>query len=127
MTSRFKVLLGLLLLFAAGIGTGILLAPHLQAGHKASAFRVAEWIDQTAAEYRTRLDLDAGEETLVHAAISAAGQSIVRERSEAQHRLQSVVKAMNADLLATLDLTSQQRLQKLLEEKRAKVETRPGH
>jgi hypothetical protein len=120
MNARIKALLGLLLLFTAGIGTGIFMAPHLKPAPTAKPFPAAEWIDATLSEYRASLALDADEEKLVHTTLTTAAQSIVRERSEAQQRLQAVVKTMNGDLMKKLDSDSQQRLEKLLEQKRAK-------
>lgn len=127
MNSRLKLLLALLMLFAAGVGTGIFIAPHLNAGHSVKAFPVAEWTDSTLAEYRAQLDLDTEEENHARTAITAAAQGIVRERSEAQQRLQTVIKTMNSDLMASLDADSQSRLQKLLEEKREKMAAGTGH
>lgn len=127
MNSRLKLLLALVLLFVAGVGTGIFIAPRLKSSHSVRAFSVAEWTDSTLTEYRARLDLDAQEEKQARAAITTAAQGIVRERSEAQQRLQAVIKTMNSALLAHLDTDSQARLQKLLEEKREKMAAGAEH
>lgn len=126
MNSRFKIFVALLLLFGAGVGTGIFISPHLKPEHPTRAFPVAEWTDSTLAEYRARLDLDAREEEQARSAITKAALGIVRERSEAQQRLQAVIKTMNSDILAQLDAGSQARLQKLLEEKREKMAAGTG-
>lgn len=121
MNFRFKALSGLAVLFAAGVATGVLLAPHLQPSPAAKPFPASEWIDTTLSEYRAHLALDPEEDKNVHAAVTAAAQSIVEERAETQQRLRMIVKAMNGDILAKLDPDSRDRLQKWLEERRAKV------
>lgn len=121
MNFRFKALFGLTLLFAAGVATGVLLAPHFRPCSEVKPFPASEWIDTTLAEYRARLALDPEEDQSVHASVTAAAQSILKERTETQQRLRTIVRAMNSDILTKLDPDSRDRLQEWLEEKRAKL------
>ena len=119
MTSRLKAILGLLLLFAIGIATGIAIAPHFQKHDKVKPFPAAEWTENTVRDYRNRLHLSPEAEASVREAVSNAAQEIVSVRGEAQNRIQSAIKKMNATILPSLNAASQQSLQRWLEEKRA--------
>ena len=119
MTSRIKAIAGLVLLFAAGIGTGILLAPRFQKHEKIKPFPAAEWIDTTVADYRARLALTGEEEKEIQTAVTGAAQEIVKVRSETQQKIQEVLKRMNGTILPKLGPRNQEALQRWLEEKRA--------
>ena len=119
MTSRLKAILGLVLLFAVGIATGIAIAPHLQKHDKVKPFPAAEWTENTVRDYQNRFHLSPEAEAKVREAVTVAAQEIVAWRGEAQNRIQSAIKKMNATILPSLDAASQQSLQRWLEEKRA--------
>jgi len=123
MNSRLKAIIGLVLLFAAGIATGIAIAPHFQKHDPVKPFPAAEWTENTVSEYRTRLGLNADEERRVREAATAAATAIVQVRSEAQQRIQAAVKSMNSTILPTLDTESRDALQRWLEEKRAAMKS----
>jgi hypothetical protein len=125
MNLRLKVILGLVAIFATGTATGVFIAPYFQRHAAPKPFPAAEWIDTTVAEYRTRLSLDAETEPKVRAAITAAAQNIVKERSETQQRLQAIVKAMNSEILPQLDTSRQETLKRWIEEKRIRMGQRP--
>lgn len=119
MNSRLKAIVGLVLLFATGLATGILLAPRFQKHEKIKPFPAAEWIDTTFADYRARLSLTGEEEKEVQTAVTGAAQEIVRVRSETQQKIQEALKRMNSAILPKLSPRNQEALQRWLEEKRA--------
>lgn len=119
MNSRLKAIVGLVLLLATGIATGILLAPRFQKHEKIKPFPAAEWIDTTVADYRSRLSLSGEEEMEVQTAVTGAAQEIVRVRSETQQKIQEALKRMNGAILPKLSPRNQEALQRWLEERRA--------
>ena len=125
MNLRLKAILGLAAIFAAGTATGIMIAPHLHRDTAPKPFPATEWIDTTAAEYRSRLSLDSDSERVVHAAITTAAQSIVKERSETQQRLQGIIRSMNGEILSHLDASRQETLKRWIEEKRTRMSQQP--
>jgi len=124
MNSRLKAILGLVLLFAVGIATGIAIAPHFQKHDKVKPFPAAEWIDTTVADYHSRLSLTGAEEKEVQKAVTSAAQEIVRVRSETQQKIQEVLKSMNSVILPKLSSQNQEALRRWLEEKRAVMGSR---
>jgi hypothetical protein len=125
MNLRLKAILGLAAIFAAGTATGVIVSPRFHSHAAPKPFPAAEWIDTTVAEYRTHLSLDAETEHKVHAAITAAAQNIVKERSETQQRLQAIIKAMNGEILPQLDASRQETLKQWIEERRTRMGQRP--
>ncbi len=119
MNSRFKAILGLVLLFAVGIATGVVLAPHFQKHEEVKPFPAKEWTDTTVADYHSRLSLTHEEEKEVRKAVTSAAQEIVRVRSETQQKIQEALKRMNGTILPKLSSKNQEVLQRWLEEKRA--------
>ena len=119
MNSRIKAIIGLVLLFAAGLTTGIVIAPRFQKHDKAKPFPAAEWEENTVREYRARLGLNADEERHVREAATVAADTIVQVRGEAQQRIQAAIKGMNRSILPALDTESRDALLHWLEEKRA--------
>jgi len=121
MNSRLKVVLGLAVIFAIGIATGVLIAPHFQKHDHAKAFPAAEWIESTVADYRARLNLSTEEENQVRSSITTAAKEIIQVRSETQTKMQGIIETMNGRILPTLDATRQVTLQQWLEEKRTQM------
>lgn len=119
MNARLKALIGLGLLFAAGIGTGVMLAPHLRTHERPPPFQAESWTDNTVAEYQARLGLNTNDTAKVRAAASLAASDILRIRGETQENIRTVIKQMNAALMPSLGEPERAALQQWLEEKRA--------
>lgn len=119
MNARFKALIGLVLLFAAGIGTGIMLAPHLRTHEKPPPFQAEAWTENTVAEYQARLSLNVTDTAKVRAAASHAATEILRIRGETQENIRTTIKQMNATLIPSISEAQQAILQQWLEQKRS--------
>jgi len=103
MNARLKVLLGLVVLFALGIGTGVMIAPHLHTREKAATFPATDWTESTVADYKARLGLDDAGEAQVREAAARAATDILRIRGETQENIRATIKQMNAAILPALN------------------------
>lgn len=119
MNAHLKALIGLVVLFALGIGTGVMIAPHLHKREIASAFPATEWTESTVADYKARLGLNPAEEAQVREAASHAATDILRIRGETQENIRNTIKQMNAAILPALNDQQRAALEQWLEEKRA--------
>lgn len=119
MNAHLKALFGLIVLFALGLGTGVMIAPHFHTQEHSAAFPTAEWTERTVADYKTRLGLDADGEAKVREAAARAATDILRIRGETQENIRSTIKQMNAAILPALNEQQRAALEQWLEEKRA--------
>lgn len=119
MNARIKALFGLIVLFALGVSTGVMIAPHFHTREHAATFPTAEWTESTVADYKARLGLDADGEAKVREAAARAATDILRIRGETQENIRSTIKQMNAAILPALNEQQRAALEQWLEEKRA--------
>ncbi len=124
MNLRLKASLGLALLFAAGVGTGVVLAPHLREHEKMKPFPAQDWTESTVADYQARLHLAPAEEAKVRDAARAAATEILRIRGETQESIRTVIKQMNRAIIPALNEPQRAALEQWLEEKRAALQAK---
>ena len=121
MNARLKALIGLVVLFALGVSTGVIIAPQFHTREKAPPFSATEWTERTVADYKARLGLDSAEEAKVREAAGRAATDILRIRGETQENIRSTMKQMNAAILPALNEQQRAELEQWLEVKRAAI------
>ncbi len=121
MNARLKAFLGLSVLFALGLATGIMLAPHFYPHDTVKPFPAGAWVKTTVSDYHTQFSLSATQVETLRQAAEKAAADILRVRRDAQEQIRTCVKAMNSTLLPTLDPNQRAAFESWLEKRRAKL------